>query len=119
MKFVRWGEAGRERPGVLGADGTIRDLSGVVPDISGATLGQLRGLTDVNALPEVHGAPRLGPCVSEPIVFFKANSAIAGPNDDLMLPRGARKVDVSYQLYAVLQSYLYASITLIGRRCFG
>jgi 2,4-diketo-3-deoxy-L-fuconate hydrolase len=102
MEFVRWDEAGRERPGVLGADGTIRDLSGVVPDISGATLGQLRGLTDVDALPEVHGAPRLGPCVSEPIVFFKATSAIAGPDDDLMLPRGARKVDWEVELGVVI-----------------
>lgn len=127
MRFVRWGEVGRERPGVLDDDGAIRDLTGVVPDISGATLPQLRGLTDLERLPIVPGAPRLGACVggvgkficiglnyadhaaesgqplpSEPIVFFKATSAIAGPNDDLVLPAGARKVDWEVELGVVI-----------------
>jgi 2,4-diketo-3-deoxy-L-fuconate hydrolase len=127
MRFVRWGEAGRERPGVLAADGSIRDLSGVVADINGASIAQLRGLTGIDALPRVEGQPRLGPCLggvgkficiglnyadhaaesgqpcpTEPIVFFKATSAIAGPHDDLVLPRGASKVDWEVELGVVV-----------------
>jgi 2-keto-4-pentenoate hydratase/2-oxohepta-3-ene-1,7-dioic acid hydratase in catechol pathway len=127
MRFVRWGEVGRERPGVLDDDGAIRDLSGVVPDISGATLAELRGLSGIERLPTVPGQPRLGPCVtgvgkficiglnyadhaaesgqpcpSEPIVFFKATSAIAGPNDDLVMPLGAQKVDWEVELGVVI-----------------
>jgi 2,4-diketo-3-deoxy-L-fuconate hydrolase len=133
MRFIRWGEAGRERPGVLDRDGNIRDLSSAVPDISGATLEQLRGLGDVELFPKVPGRPRIGPCVSgvgkficiglnyadhaaesgqacpsEPIVFFKATSAIAGPNDDLVLPAGSTKVDWEVELGVV-----------IGRRAYG
>lgn len=133
MRFIRWGEAGHERPGVLDREGNIRDLSSAVPDISGATLEQLRGLGDVELFPKVPGRPRIGPCVSgvgkficiglnyadhaaesgqpcpsEPIVFFKATSAIAGPNDDLVLPAGSTKVDWEVELGVV-----------IGRRAYG
>lgn len=132
MKFLRWGDPGRERPGVLDADGVIRDLSGVVPDVSGATLAQLRDLSGIERLPKVPGQPRLGPCVSgvgkficiglnyadhaaesgqpcpsEPIVFFKATSAIAGPNDDLVLPAGSSKVDWEVELGVVIGRHVY------------
>lgn len=132
MRFLRWGDPGRERPGVLDADGVIRDLSGIVPDVSGATLAQLSGFTGVERLPKVTGQPRLGPCVSgvgkficiglnyadhaaesgqpcpsEPIVFFKATSAIAGPNDDLVLPAGSTKVDWEVELGVVIGRHAY------------
>lgn len=127
MKLVRWGARGAEKPGVLDAQGRIRDLSSVVPDINGSTLERLKGLAGVEALPLVPGTPRLGPCIgavgklicvglnyadhaaesgaaipAEPIVFFKATSAIAGPNDDLVLPRGSRKVDWEVELCLVI-----------------
>ena len=118
MKLLRYGEPGKERPGVLHADGSIRDLSGIVPDVAGASLlpesiARLRSL-DPNTLPNVGGSPRLGPCVAgvgkficvglnysdhaaesnmpvpaEPIIFMKATSAICGPNDNVVLPRGS------------------------------
>src|SRR5690348_2912869 len=67
MKLVRYGEPGRERPALLDADGVLRDLSSVVPDIAGATLGP-DGLAAIRALnpaslPQVEGTPRIGPCV--------------------------------------------------------
>lgn len=131
MKLLRFGESGKERPGVLHADGSIRDLSGVVADIGGATLlpeslARLRSL-DVNALPKVAGSPRLGPCVAgvgkficvglnysdhaaesnmpvpaEPIIFMKATSSICGPNDDVVLPRGSLKSDWEVELGVVI-----------------
>jgi 2,4-diketo-3-deoxy-L-fuconate hydrolase len=127
MKFIRWGAPGHERPGVLDSQGAIRDLSAVVPDISGATLARLRDVGGVEHLPIVPGQPRTGPCIagvgkficiglnyadhaaesgqpcpSEPIVFFKATSAIAGPNDDLVLPVGSSKVDWEVELGVVV-----------------
>jgi 2-keto-4-pentenoate hydratase/2-oxohepta-3-ene-1,7-dioic acid hydratase in catechol pathway len=127
MKFVRWGAPSTERPGVLDAQGHIRDLSSIVADICGATFEQLRGLDKVDALPLAPGTPRLGPCLggvgkliciglnyadhaaesgaaipTEPIVFFKATSAIAGPNDHLVLPRGSHKVDWEVELCVVI-----------------
>jgi 2,4-didehydro-3-deoxy-L-rhamnonate hydrolase len=127
MKLLRWGAPGAEKPGVLDAHGRIRDLSGVLPDIGGASLRQLHAIGSIDALPLVKGTPRLGPCVagvgkficiglnyadhaaesgaaipSEPIVFFKATSAIAGPNDDLVLPRNAHKVDWEVELGVVI-----------------
>ena len=131
MKLLRYGDQGKERPGVLHADGSIRDLSGIVPDIGGASLlpesiARLRSL-DLNALPKVNGSPRLGPCVAgvgkfvcvglnysdhaaesnmpvpaEPIVFMKATSAICGPNDDVELPRGSLKSDWEVELGVVI-----------------
>jgi 2-keto-4-pentenoate hydratase/2-oxohepta-3-ene-1,7-dioic acid hydratase in catechol pathway len=131
LKLLRFGEAGKERPGVLDTNGAIRDLSGVVPDIAGNALvpesmAKLRRL-DVTALPQVNGSPRLGPCVAgvgkfvcvglnysdhaaesnmpvpaEPIIFMKATSSISGPNDDVVLPRGSKKSDWEVELGVVI-----------------
>jgi 2-keto-4-pentenoate hydratase/2-oxohepta-3-ene-1,7-dioic acid hydratase in catechol pathway len=131
LKLLRFGAPGKERPGLLHADGGIRDLSGVVPDIAGDTLlpdsiAKLQAL-DQNSLPRVNGAQRLGPCVAgvgkficiglnysdhaaesnmavpvEPIVFMKATSSISGPNDDIQLPRGSQKSDWEVELGVVI-----------------
>jgi 2,4-didehydro-3-deoxy-L-rhamnonate hydrolase len=131
MKLLRYGPAGQERPGILGADGAIRDLSSVVTDIARDTLlpeslERLRRL-DPNTLPRVAGTPRIGPCVGqvgkflciglnysdhaaesgmvvpkEPIVFMKATSAIIGPDDDVVLPRGSEKSDWEVELGVVI-----------------
>jgi 2-keto-4-pentenoate hydratase/2-oxohepta-3-ene-1,7-dioic acid hydratase in catechol pathway len=131
MKLLRYGETGSEKPGLLDADGTIRDLSGHVADIGGkvlepASLASLAKL-DLKTLPAVAGNPRIGPCVanvgkficiglnysdhaaetgsavpSEPIVFMKANSAIVGPNDDVLIPRGSEKTDWEVELAIVI-----------------
>jgi len=122
MKFVRYGEPGREKPGMLDAGGRIRDLSGRIADITGqafedGSIAALKGV-DPNSLPLVEGSPRLGPCVgnvgcfhaiglnyedharetnapipAEPILFSKARSCIVGPNDDVVLPEGSVKTD--------------------------
>lgn len=127
MRFVRWGAPGAEKPGVLDAQGRIRDLSSVVVDISGSVLESLSHVAGIEALPLVQGTPRLGPCITgvgkliciglnyadhaaesgatvptEPIVFFKAASAIAGPDDDLILPRGSHKVDWEVELCVII-----------------
>jgi len=127
LKLLRWGERGAEKPGVLDADGRIRDLSSIVTDIDGVALGRLKEIPDVESLPIVPGAPRLGPCIAsvgkficiglnyadhvaeagapmptEPVVFFKATSAIAGPNDDIVLPKGSGKVDWEVELGVVI-----------------
>lgn len=129
MKLLRYGPSGAEKPGILDGDGTIRDLSGVVGDIDGAVLADLAALKalDPAALPEVEGRPRLGPCVagvgkfmciglnysdhaaeaglkvpSEPILFMKATSAIVGPNDDVLIPRGSAKTDWEVELGVVI-----------------
>jgi 2-keto-4-pentenoate hydratase/2-oxohepta-3-ene-1,7-dioic acid hydratase in catechol pathway len=131
MKLLRYGPAGKEAPGLLGADGVIRDLSGVVNDISRGTLltesiERLRAV-DPDTQPRVAGTPRIGPCVGsvgkficiglnysdhaaesgmpvpkEPIVFMKATSAIIGPNDDVVLPRGSEKSDWEVELGVVI-----------------
>ncbi len=129
MKLVRYGEAGAEKPGLIDADGVLRDLSAHVDDINGAALAQLdtlRGL-DTASLPAVDGDPRFGPCVGDigkfmciglnfsdhakemnldfpehPILFFKANSAIVGANDDVMLPRGSTHTDWEVELGVVI-----------------
>jgi ureidoglycolate lyase len=131
MKLVRYGEAGNEKPGILDAQGGIRDLSGIVRDIdadavSEQGLAKLRGV-DVNGLPKVSGNPRLGPpianvpkliCIglnyadhakesnlpipAEPVVFMKAISAICGPNDDVKLPKGSKKGDWEVELAFVI-----------------
>ena len=124
MKLMRYGPKGQEKPGLLDAQGRIRDLSGVVADIDGsvlddASLTRLRAL-DAASLPLVQGNPRIGPCVgsigkficiglnyadhaaesnlpvpAEPVVFNKWNSAISGPNDDIEIPKGSK---VKYEL---------------------
>ncbi|MFY0691881.1 MAG: fumarylacetoacetate hydrolase family protein [Paracoccaceae bacterium] len=131
MKLVRYGEAGAEKPGLIDADGTLRDLSGEIDDISGSMLGdadldKLRAL-DPATLPAVPGTPRFGPCVSDigkflciglnfsdhaeetglpipdhPILFLKANSAIVGPDDTVMMPRGATQCDWEIELGVVI-----------------
>jgi 2-keto-4-pentenoate hydratase/2-oxohepta-3-ene-1,7-dioic acid hydratase in catechol pathway len=131
MKLLRYGPEGAEKPGLLDAGGTIRDLSGVVADIGGLTLSdaglaQLRGL-DPASLPTVEPGVRLGPCVggigkmiciglnysdhaaetgakvpSEPIIFMKATSAICGPNDPVIIPRGSEKTDWEVELGVVI-----------------
>lgn len=126
MRFVRFGEPGAERPGVLDHEGHIRDLTGVVPDLAGTVLGQLPHLNP-ETLPKVAGDVRLGPPVAqvgkfigiglnysdhaaeagmklppEPIVFMKATSAISGPNDPVSLPRGSQKSDWEVELGVVI-----------------
>jgi 2-keto-4-pentenoate hydratase/2-oxohepta-3-ene-1,7-dioic acid hydratase in catechol pathway len=131
MKLLRYGPPGSERPGLLDADGAIRDLSAHLADIDAdalqpAALERLRAL-DPRGLPTVDPAPRLGVPVrgigkyvaiglnysdhareanlaipKEPVVFMKATSCINGPNDDVMLPRGATKGDWEVELGVVI-----------------
>jgi ureidoglycolate lyase len=131
MKLVRYGEAGKEKPGILDAQGAIRDLSGVVKDIDAATvspegIAKLRSV-NVESLPKVGGNPRLGspianvpkliciglnyadhakesnlPIPAEPVVFMKAITAITGPNDDVKLPKGSKKGDWEVELAFVI-----------------
>ena len=131
MKLLRWGEAGAEKPGLLDDAGRIRDLSGVVPDIAGPVLSDA-GLATIRAadpatLPEVPAGTRLGPCVGgtgkficiglnysdhaaetgasvppEPIIFMKATSAICGPNDPIVIPRGSDKTDWEVELAVII-----------------
>ncbi len=128
MKLLNIGELGDERAAVLDADGVLRDLSGVVTRIDGAALAGLDRLrVDPATLPRVGGAPRIGPCVlqpgkficiglnyadhaaeagmavpAEPIVFMKASSAVCGPNDALLIPRGSEKTDWEVELGVVI-----------------
>jgi 2-keto-4-pentenoate hydratase/2-oxohepta-3-ene-1,7-dioic acid hydratase in catechol pathway len=131
MKLVRYGEPGRERPGMIDANGALHDLADHVTDIDGAALvpealDMLRSL-DPTALALVHGEHRLGPPVGkvgkviavglnyadhaaesglkvpdEPILFMKATSAICGPNDDVIIPRGSKKPDWEVELAIVI-----------------
>jgi len=126
MRFVRFGVIGAEKPGVYDANMDLRDLSGVIPDLTGAALADLVDL-NVNDLPRVKGHPRLGPPVTgvgkmlciglnyydhaaevgmerptEPAVFMKATSAITGPNDPVILPRGSEKTDWEGELGIVI-----------------
>jgi ureidoglycolate lyase len=131
MKLLRYGPAGQEKPGILDAAGVIRDLSGVVPDITGdvlspAALAKIAAV-DVNSLPKVAGNPRLGPPVTgmknliciglnyadhaaetgapipkEPIVFLKSLNALQGPNDDVVIPRGSVKTDYEVELCIII-----------------
>ncbi|WP_434153727.1 ureidoglycolate lyase [Pseudomonas sp. JZ134] len=131
MKLLRYGEKGQEKPGLLDAQGQIRDLSGHIDDIAGQAitaegLATLRNI-DPSSLPVVNGSPRLGPCVGrvgkficiglnyadhaaesgldvpkEPVVFNKWTSAICGPNDDVEIPRGSTKTDWEVELGVVI-----------------
>jgi 2-keto-4-pentenoate hydratase/2-oxohepta-3-ene-1,7-dioic acid hydratase in catechol pathway len=131
MKLLRYGEIGREKPGILDAGGAIRDLSGRVDDWAGAALGReslnrIKTL-DLAALPLVEGTPRLGPPVGivpkflgiglnyrdhaeetgmpipeVPIVFAKASSCVSGPNDDVAAPEGWTRMDYEVELAAVI-----------------
>lgn len=127
MKLLRFGERGSEEPGILAADGTMRSLAGVIPDIDGAALSPdaLDGLrqVDTGTLPLVAPGARIGPCVGgvgkligiglnysdhaeesglpipkEPIVFLKATTSIAGPYDEVVLPPDAKKADWEVEL---------------------
>jgi 2,4-didehydro-3-deoxy-L-rhamnonate hydrolase len=119
------------RPAVLCSDGTIRELSGMIADVTGDFLlpewiGKLRN-TDVSALPIIQGQPRLGPCVGsvgkficiglnysdhameagmalpvEPVIFMKATSSICGPDDHIVIPRGSKKTDWEIELGVVI-----------------
>ena len=126
MRFVRYGEMGAEKPGVLDAQGRIRDLSGVIPDLAGPVIADLPRV-DPESLPLVPGNPRLGPPVGQvgkligiglnyadhaaeagmeppamPIVFMKATSSICGPNDPVYLPRGSQKGDWEVELGVII-----------------
>ena len=131
MKLVRFGEAGAEKPGIVDRDGAIRDLSGVVDDIGGAAispegLARLAAL-DTGSLPLAPEGARLGPCVAntgkficiglnyadhaaesgmevppEPVMFMKATSAICGPNDPIIIPRGSEKTDWEVELAVII-----------------
>ncbi|MDG2532539.1 fumarylacetoacetate hydrolase family protein [Sphingomonas sp. HITSZ_GF] len=132
MKLVRYGNAGAERPGLIDGDGQLRDLSGLVTDIDGSDEIIARiAAADPATLPIVEGQPRLGPCVarpgkflciglnyadhaaetgqqlpSEPVIFSKATSALSGPHDPILRPRGSTKMDWEVELGIV-----------IGREC--
>jgi len=131
MKLVRYGPAGREKPGIVDPDGKIRDLSRIVDDIDGAMLAE-GGLAKIkkanlNRLKVVPGKPRLGPCVGnvrnfiaiglnysdhaaeagmpipkEPIIFNKAPTSICGPNDNTIIPKASEKLDYEVELGIVI-----------------
>jgi len=131
MKLLRYGPPGAEKPGILDAQGQIRDLSGVIDDIGPDTLGdatldRLRAI-DPASLPLVEGNPRIGPCVGnvskflciglnyadhaaesnlpvppEPVMFMKATTAICGPNDDVIIPKNSTKPDWEVELGVVI-----------------
>ena len=131
MKLLRYGSQGQEKPGLLAADGEIRDLSGLIPDLAGesllpASIEKVRN-TDIARLPKVAGRPRIGPCVGgvgkficiglnysdhaaesgmavpvEPVVFMKATSSICGPDDTVVIPRGSKKTDWEVELGVVI-----------------
>ena len=131
MKLLRYGNPGQEKPGMLDQNGTIRDLSNIVEDISGDVLlpeglEKLKNL-DPGSLPTIEGSPRMGACVSgigkficiglnysdhaeetgasvpsEPIIFSKATSAVCGPDDDIIIPRNSVKTDWEVELGVVI-----------------
>ena len=131
MKLLRYGPKGAEKPGLLDANNQIRDLSSIIPDLTGdtvdsGTMARLSAL-DTDTLPPVEGTPRIGPCIgnvgkfvciglnysdhaketgssipSEPIVFMKATSSINGPDDDIELMRGSVKTDWEVELGFVI-----------------
>lgn len=131
MKLLRYGEAGKEKPGILDAQGQLRDLSGIVKDIDGGTLtpeglARIRAAS-IDSLPKVAGKPRIGapvgnvgkfiaiglnyadhakesglPIPKEPVVFSKATSCIMGPNDIVVMPKGSVKSDWEVELAFVI-----------------
>jgi 2-keto-4-pentenoate hydratase/2-oxohepta-3-ene-1,7-dioic acid hydratase in catechol pathway len=129
MKLVRYGERGGEKPGMIDSEGRLRDLSAHVADIAGPVLADLDALAqiDVASLPLVAGTPRLGACVGgigkficiglnysdhaaesgmavppEPVIFAKYTSAVCGPDDPIIIPRGAVKTDWEVELAFVI-----------------
>lgn len=131
MKLLRFGPKGRERPGILDKDGTIRDISSVVEDITPANIGagalaRIRK-AKINKLPTVRKNVRIGPCISttgnfigiglnyadhaaeagltvpsEPFLFNKAPSCICGPNDDTIIPKGSTQLDWEVELGVII-----------------
>lgn len=131
MKLVRFGRVGEERPGVVGPDNRIYDLSAVVDDINGASLSKAElariAATDIGSLTAVEDGVRIGPCVgnvgnfiavglnyadhaketgspipSEPVVFSKTTSCISGANDDILIPPGTTKLDWEVEIAMVI-----------------
>jgi 2-keto-4-pentenoate hydratase/2-oxohepta-3-ene-1,7-dioic acid hydratase in catechol pathway len=131
MKLLRYGPVGAEKPGILDSRGHLRDLSAHVDDIAGVVLTPegLDHLRSINpeSLPVVTGSPRIGACVGrigkficvglnyadhaaesglavppEPVLFMKATSAVCGPNDDVIIPRGSLKTDWEVELGVVI-----------------
>ena len=131
MKLVRFGAAGDEKPGVIDKHGNLRDLSAYIDDITAQNLSdeKLSELSKINlnTLPIMDKSTRLGPCVSgvgkficiglnyadhakeagmevppEPVIFMKATSAICGPTDPILLPRGSVKTDWEVELAVVI-----------------
>lgn len=131
MKLLRFGAPGKEKPGLLDAEGRIRDLSGTIDDVDLRVLGdkQLDALRRIDpaSLPEAPKAARIGPCVAsigkivcvglnysdhaaesnlpvptEPILFLKPSSAVCGPDDNVEIPRGSRKTDWEVELGVVI-----------------
>lgn len=131
MKLLRYGAKGKEKPGLLDKDGRIRDLSGIVADINGDTIGP-KGLARLRkikpeSLPLARGNPRIGPCVAnsqkfiaiglnysdhaaesnlavppEPVLFTKHVSCISGPNDDVTIPPKSKKSDWEVELGVII-----------------
>ena len=131
MKLVRYGNPGKEKPGLIDAEGKLRDLSSIVKDIGAEQLSPtaLAKISKIKTdkLPLVKGKPRYGspvanvgkfiaiglnytdhaeesgmPIPAEPVVFMKANSCVVGPNDDIMLPKGSVKTDWEVELGIVI-----------------
>src|SRR5580692_9806325 len=131
MKLLRYGQPGKEKPGLLDSSGQIRDLSSVIPDITGDALtpDSLKRIAalDPSSLPLVSGHHRIGPCIArpgkficiglnysdhaaesgmkvptEPVVFMKATSAVCGPNDNVIIPRNSVKTDWEVELGVVI-----------------
>jgi ureidoglycolate lyase len=131
MKLIRHGSPGEERPGLIDAAGRMRDLSEIIPDIAGEVLDpdylEKLAVLDAEVLPLIPAGTRIGACVgrvgkficvglnyadhaaesgmevpSEPVLFFKATSAICGPNDDVIIPRGSAKTDWEVELGVVI-----------------
>ncbi len=129
MKLVRYGARGAEKPGLIDAEGRLRDLSAHVADIAGPVLADLSALQSIDpaSLPLVEGNPRYGACVGgigkficiglnysdhaaesgmavppEPVIFAKYTSAVCGPNDDIIIPRGSVKTDWEVELAFVI-----------------
>lgn len=131
MKLLRYGNPGEEKPGLLGDNGEIHDLSNIIPDLRGEfltteSMAKIRRVAGKD-LPVVPGDPRLGPCIAapgkflciglnyvdhaaesgvavptEPVIFMKATSSLSGPNDDVELPRGSQKSDWEVELGVVI-----------------
>ena len=131
MKLLRYGQPGKEKTGLLDKSNQIRDLSAIVPDLSGEALtpDSLKRIADLDpsSLPPVSGTPRIGPCVgrvgkficiglnysdhaaesgmkvpTEPDVFMKATSAVCGPNDNVIIPRNSMKTDWEVELGVII-----------------